>query len=157
MRTVQCLTRRRTVMAAVALGFAGRAANAQAPAEPNPWPSLAEQIFGKQDMADGRAVLAIDAPYRAEDAAVVPVSVHNILPAGDDRRIQSITLVIDENPSPLAAKFVLGETSGLRTLSTRIRVDSYTNIHAVAETVDGDLFVTERFCKSRRRLLRSGR
>ena len=82
MRTVQCLTRRRTVMAAVALGFAGRAANAQAPAEADPWPSLAEQIFGKQDMADGRAVLAIDAPYRAEDAAVVPVSVHNILPAG---------------------------------------------------------------------------
>ena len=82
MRTVQYLTRRRTVMAAVAMGFAGRAANAQAPAEADPWPSLGEQIFGKQAIADGSAVLAIDAPYRAEDAAVVPVSVHNILPPG---------------------------------------------------------------------------
>ena len=108
MRTVQGLTRRRTIVAAVAMGFAGRAANAQAPAEADPWPSLAEQIFGKQAIADGSNVLAIDAPYRAEDAAVVPVSVHNILPAGDHRRIQSITLVIDENPSPLAAKFSLG-------------------------------------------------
>ena len=53
MRTVQCLTRRRTIMAAVAMGFAGRAANAQAPAEADPWPSLAEQIFGKQAIADG--------------------------------------------------------------------------------------------------------
>ncbi len=148
MRSVQYLTRRRAVMAAVAMGFAGRAANAQVPAEADPWPSVAEQIFGKQDMADGGAVLAIDAPYRAEDAAVVPVSVHNILPAGDDRRIQSITLVIDQNPSPLAAKFSLGETSGLRTLSTRVRVDSYTNIHAVAEMADGGLFVAERFVKA---------
>jgi sulfur-oxidizing protein SoxY len=76
MRTVQFLTRRRTVMAAVAMGFAGRAANAQAPAEADPWPSLAEQIFGKEAIADGRTVLAIDAPYRAEDAAVVPVRPH---------------------------------------------------------------------------------
>ncbi len=61
--------------------------------------------------------MAIDAPYRAEDAAVVPVSIHSLLPADDGRRIQSITLVIDENPSPLAAKFLLGASSGIRSLS----------------------------------------
>ena len=132
----------------VAVGLAGRAAKAQAPADADPWPSLAEQIFGKQAMADGSAVLAIDAPYRAEDAAVVPVSVHNILPAGDDRRVQSITLVIDANPSPLAAKFSMGANQRITVLSTRVRVDSYTNIHAVAEMADGGLFVAERFVKA---------
>jgi sulfur-oxidizing protein SoxY len=35
-----------------------------------------------------------------------------------------------------------------RSLSARIRVDSYTNIHAVAEMADGQLFAAERFVKA---------
>jgi sulfur-oxidizing protein SoxY len=114
----------------------------------DPWPSLAAQIFDKQPITDGSTVLSIDAPYRAEDAAVVPITIHNLLPAEDKRRIQAITLVIDGNPSPLAAKFTLGARSGIRSLSTRVRVDSYTNIHAVAEMGDGALLATERFVKA---------
>ena len=33
-------------------------------------------------------------------------------------------------------------------MSTRVRVDSYTNIHAVAEMADGALFAAERFVKA---------
>jgi sulfur-oxidizing protein SoxY len=33
-------------------------------------------------------------------------------------------------------------------VSTRVRVDSYTKIHAVAEMADGQLFVAERFVKA---------
>ena len=148
MRTMQCLPRRRTLMAALVLGVAGRRVNAQAPVAEDPWPSLSAQIFNGRPITDGSAVLGIDAPYRAEDAAVVPVSIHNLLPADDGRRIQSITLVIDENPSPLAAKFLLGASSGIRSLSARVRVDSYTKVHAVAEMADGQLFVAERFVKA---------
>jgi sulfur-oxidizing protein SoxY len=148
MRTVPRLPRRRTLLAALAVEIAGGRVNAQAPADGDPWPSLAGQIFDNRSIADGSAVLAIDAPYRAEDAAVVPVSVHTLLSADDQRRIQSITLVIDQNPSPLAAKFSLGMNSGTRSLSTRVRVDSYTNIHAVAEMADGRLFAAERFVKA---------
>jgi len=134
--------RRQAMLAALAAGVAARTARA---ADSDPWPDLASQIFNDRPIADGSAVLAIDAPYRAEDAAVVPISLRT-LPSGD--RVRSITMVIDQNPSPLAAKFVLGANSGIRSISTRIRVDSYTNIHAVAESADGSLTAAERFVKA---------
>jgi len=120
--------------------------NTQAAADP--WPSLASQIFNDRPLRDGSAVLAIDAPYRAEDAAVVPLTIRVLLPPADPRRIRKITLVIDENPSPLAAVLELGPDSGISRISTRVRVDSYTNLHAVAEMSDGSLYVAQRFIKA---------
>lgn len=148
MRSAELGLRRRTLLAAVALGTgAGRAA-AQAPAAEDPWPSLAAQIFAGRPLQDGSGILAIDAPYRAADAALVPVSLHNLLPADDKRTIRAITLVIDANPSPLAAVFSPGPASGMRSLSTRVRVDDYTNIHAVAELSDGQVYASERYVKA---------
>ncbi len=92
--------------------------------------------------------MGIDAPYRAEDAALVPVSLHNLLPPDDDRQIRGITLVIDANPSPVAAVFTPGVGSGMRSLSTLVRVDAYTNLHAVAELSDGEYYATARFVKA---------
>lgn len=147
-RQAHLLQRRRLLLAAVALGAAARRAAAQAPAQQDPWPSLAAQIFNGRTVQDGATIMAIDAPYRAEDAALVPVAVRSLLPSGDSRRIVGITLVIDENPSPLAAVFSPGPSSELRSLSTRVRVDSYTNLHAVAKLSDGQLYAAQRFVKA---------
>jgi sulfur-oxidizing protein SoxY len=147
-RQAHLLQRRRLLLAAVALGAAARRAAAQAPAQQDPWPSLGTQIFDGRTVQDGATIMAIDAPYRAEDAALVPVAVRSLLPSGDSRRIVGITLVIDENPSPLAAVFSPGPSSELRSLSTRVRVDSYTNLHAVAELSDGQLYAAQRFVKA---------
>ena|ERR1700761_6526651 len=144
MRIMQPLPRRQALLTALAAGIAVR--HAKAAEDADPWPSLAKQIFDDRPIADGKAILAIDAPYRAEDAAVVPVSVRSIGPSSTD--VNGITLVIDQNPSPLAAKFILGSNSGIRNISTCIRVDSYTNIHAVAETPDGNLVADQRFVKA---------
>ena len=57
-------------------------------------------------------MLAIDAPYRAEDAALVPIGIRSLLADDDARGIRGITLVIDENPSPLAAVFSPGVGAG---------------------------------------------
>jgi sulfur-oxidizing protein SoxY len=140
--------RRRGLLAMAAIAAASRRAAAQAPAQPDVWPSLAAQIFDGRAVEDGSAVVAIDAPYRAADAALVPVTLRSLLPASDGRRIVGITLVIDENPSPLAATFSLGASSGIRSLSTRVRVDSYTNLHVVAELTDSRLYAAERFVKA---------
>ena len=40
----------------------------------DPWPELARDIFNGRTLADGAGVIAIDMPYRAEDAAIVPVT-----------------------------------------------------------------------------------
>ncbi len=142
------LLRRRTLLGALTVGAVSQTAGAQAPAQPDPWPSLAAQIFNGRAIQDGSGIVAIDAPYRAEDAALVPIEIHNLLAPEDARRVVAITLVIDENPSPLAAVFTPGADSGMQSLSTRVRVDSYTNLHAVAELSDRHLYATQRFVKA---------
>jgi sulfur-oxidizing protein SoxY len=139
---------RRGILAAAAFGTIIRPARGQAPPQTDPWPSLAAQIFGERPIADGSSVLAIDAPYRAEDAAVVPITIRTVLPASDKRTARAITLTIDENPSPLAAVFSPGAGSGVQMISTRVRVDSYTNLHATAELDDGRLYASARFVKA---------
>jgi sulfur-oxidizing protein SoxY len=138
---------RRTLLAG-AFGAIGGGASAQAPDHEDPWPSLAAQIFAGRTVQDGSAVVAIDAPYRAEDAALVPVGIRSLLPSDDARRIRGITLVIDENPSPLAAVFASGDAGFMHRLSTRVRVDSYTNLHVVAELSDGQIYAAQRFVKA---------
>jgi sulfur-oxidizing protein SoxY len=130
---------------AFALGCA--AAQLASAAEPiDPWPELARDIFNGRQLADGAGVLSIDMPYRAEDAAIVPVTLHAALPPGDIRTVKTITLVIDQNPAPVAATFQIG--AGVTMISTRVRVDSYTNVHAVAELSDGKLYASTTFVKA---------
>ena len=55
---------------------------AAAAAEPDPWPELAQAFFKDRPLADGSGLITIDMPGRAEDAAIVPVTVRATLPAG---------------------------------------------------------------------------
>jgi sulfur-oxidizing protein SoxY len=112
----------------------------------DPWPELARDIFNGRDLADGTGMIAIEMPYRAEDASIVPVTLRTTLPPADTRTMKAVTLVIDENPAPVAATFQTGP--GVTTISTRVRVDSYTNVHAVAELSDGRLYVSTVFVKA---------
>ena len=83
----QRMMHRRALLAVMAAGAAGRRAAAQGNVEEDPWPSLAAQIFDGRALEDGSTILAIDAPYRAEDAALVPVGLHSLLPDDDKRHI----------------------------------------------------------------------
>src|ERR1043165_4268428 len=97
-------------------------------AEPyDPWPGLVQDIFNNRPMQDGAGVIAIEMPVRAEDAAIVPVTLRSKLAPDDSRRMRAITLVIDQNPAPMAAKFELGPDANVSEISTRVRVDTYTD------------------------------
>jgi sulfur-oxidizing protein SoxY len=124
-------------------GFAGPAFSAE---EKDPWPELARDVFNGRAIADGAGVIAIEMPYRAEDASIVPVTLRTTLPPGDARAVKAVTLVIDQNPAPVAATFQTG--AGVNMISTRVRVDSYTNVHAVAELSDGRLYTSSVFVKA---------
>jgi sulfur-oxidizing protein SoxY len=120
-----------------------------AAAEPyDPWPGLAQDIFNNRAMNDGAGVIAVEMPVRAEDAAIVPVTLRATLPPGDTRRVVAITLVIDQNPAPMAARFELGPDASVSEISTRVRVNNYTDVHAVAELSDGQLYVTKTYVKA---------
>jgi sulfur-oxidizing protein SoxY len=132
----------------IALQLAPGHTSATAPETYDPWPGLVQDIFDNRAMEDGAGVLAIEMPYRAEDAAIVPVTLRTTLPAGDARRVVAITLVIDQNPAPMAARFELGQDSSVSQISTRVRVNNYTDVHAVAELSDGKLYVTKTYVKA---------
>jgi sulfur-oxidizing protein SoxY len=132
---------------ALAIGFAG-AVNAQSPAPPDPWPSLVGDLFHDRPMQNGDGLIALEAPYRAEDAALVPMTLRFALPQGDARQVKRVTLVIDQNPAPMAASFEIGPNSGLTSIATRLRVNDYTNVHEVAELSDGNLYVVQKYVKA---------
>ena len=136
------------IASALGLLLGAQIAPAATPEANNPWPGLVQDIFNNRPMNDGADVIGIEMPYRAEDAAIVPVTLRTRLPAGDNRRVLRITLVIDKNPAPMAAKFELGPDANVTEISTRVRVDSYTDVHAVAELSDGKLYVTKTYVKA---------
>ena len=112
----------------------------------DPWADLARDVFDSRAMADGTGLIAIEMPARAEDAAIVPVTLRSTLRPEDRRELKSFTLIVDENPAPVAASFKVG--AGVTMISTRVRVNSYTNVHAVAELSDGELYVVQTYVKA---------
>jgi sulfur-oxidizing protein SoxY len=110
------------------------------------WSDLRHAIFGDRAVEDAADLVAIDAPTRAEDAAIVPVAIR-VGPMLASQ-IRSLYLVIDDNPSPLAAHFTFGPLADAREIATRVRIDDYTYLHAIAETRDGRLFGAARFIKA---------
>jgi len=138
---------RMAVVVLIACGAGATGLGAEEAAD-DPWPGLVRDAFSGRAIEDGGGILTLDLPYRAEDAAIVPLTVHAALPAGDPRRVNAITVVIDRNPAPVAATFTLGPRAGTSSISTRVRVDSYTNVHAVAELSDGKLYGIAAFVKA---------
>lgn len=137
--------------AVVGLAFAAAPAFAQGPAGQNTDDTFAtfkSEAFGDKPIEAGAPFVQMQAPYRAEDAAVVPIDVDVILPAGDERTISKVTLVVDANPSPVAAAFTLGQKRKEFAISTRLRVDAYSTIRAVVETSDGQLYMNGKYVKA---------
>lgn len=112
------------------------------------WPALEADLFNGRTVSEDSSAVTLEAPYRAEDAAVVPITIR--IPAAMAKSVKSLSLVIDENPAPLAAAFTFGPAAapGERVLETRVRVDAYSNIRAIVETEDGRLLMATRFVKA---------
>ncbi len=135
-----------TVMVALAMGtpiFANEPIkNPLAASEA--WDILREDIIGDTVVADGSGLLSVDAPYRAHDAATVPIVLTQIDP---DQTITTATVVVDENPAPVAGEFIFSEAMAPLDFELRVRVDQYSNVRVIAET-DAGAFMTGRFVKA---------
>lgn len=154
---IRASTFRAAALAAVASCALAAPAYAQSPAAQQQqqsqntdqtFESFKEEAFGTKPIAANAAFIRMQAPYRAEDAAVVPIDVDVALPAGDDRTISKVTLIVDENPSPIAATFTLGQKRKEFAISTRLRVNAYSTVRTVVETSDGQLAMNGKFVKA---------
>lgn len=111
------------------------------------WTSLKTDVFEDREIRKDTGFVRIEAPKRAQDAAIVPVDIF-IDPAKFPGGVKTLTLIVDVNPSPVAATFQFGENSGVTHLSTRLRVDDYSYLRAIAETRNGELHMAETFVKA---------
>jgi sulfur-oxidizing protein SoxY len=127
-------------------------AQATSPAADQPseetWNSIKGDIFKNRPIEDGTGVVALDAPRRAEDAALVPIGMRVNLPGDDKRTLRALTLVIDENPAPVAGTFTIGPHAGVTSISTRVRVNSYSYVRLIAELSDGKLYGVKAYVKA---------
>jgi sulfur-oxidizing protein SoxY len=120
-------------------------------AEPaaDPWPQLRKVLFAERPISeDAAAVIELDTPVRAEDAAVVPIAIRAKAEQTPEKYIRKIYLVIDRNPSPVGVVFTLTPESGRADIETRVRIEEYTDVRAIAEMNDGRLFMVKRFVKA---------
>jgi sulfur-oxidizing protein SoxY len=115
-------------------------------ADEDDWPVLKKQAFGDRPIAAEDGVVTLDAPYTADDPALVPLTVH--VPPAVKQKIKSLTLFIDKNPNPMVAKISFGPAAGEggeRSFSTRVRIDNFSHVRAVLETEDGQLHMATKF------------
>jgi sulfur-oxidizing protein SoxY len=135
------------VMAGSLVGLSGAVAQQSPTSSEKIWSSLKGDVFGDRPILADTGLIRIEAPKRAQDAALVPVDIY-IDPAKAPDGVKSVTMIIDVNPSPVAATFQIGKDAGVTHLSTRVRVDDYSYLRAIAETQGGDLHMSQTFVKA---------
>jgi len=113
------------------------------------WQTLKEIYFeNKTILEDADDWLVIEAPKRAEDAAIVPIHLYSKKTQTASSYIKNLHVFIDNNPMPYSANFHLSPALETVDISTRMRVDQYTYIRAIAEMNDGSLHMVKRFVKA---------
>jgi sulfur-oxidizing protein SoxY len=135
-----------------AIAFTAHAATLQPgddPALSPVWQKVRTSLFeGRTIVAAPAGMLTLEAPARAIDAAVVPIAIRTRFPHTPGSHVARLYLIIDANPSPISAIFEFTSDSGRAEVETRVRVDEYSFVRAIAEMNDGRLYATTRFVKA---------
>ena len=142
-------TANRLLLAVVALGLSlGAFAQAPDPDASAVWQKVRQSFFGASVLESADNVITLETPKRAEDAAIVPIAIRAAFPQTRARAIETIWLFVDNNPSPIAAVFHFAQESGRADIETRIRIEEYTYVRAVARTSDGALHMAANYVKA---------
>src|SRR3546814_20783588 len=107
------------LLAALLTAPAGLALAADNPA----WDDIRAQLYGSErEIASGDGVIALEAPYRALDAATVPVVVTAQIPQTEDRYIKRLPPLVDDNQPTIVCTFHFSPTNGIPPIPNRTRV-----------------------------------
>jgi len=99
----------------------------------------AMRALGAQSPAVSAAI-QIKAPEIAENGAVVPIGVESKLPG-----TESITLLIEKNPNPLAASFNIPAGTEA-SVSTRVKMGESSDVYALVKA-DGKFYMAKKEIK----------
>ena len=136
-----------SAMVLAASAFANEKAEPD-PAQSTYWEPIRKIMFGDREILDGKDVLRVYLPLRADDASTVPVTVKAQIDQKPDHYLKTIYLVVERNPSPTAGVFHFSLDSGRVQLETRLRFEDFSHVRAIGETSDGKLYMSSRWVKA---------
>lgn len=112
------------------------------------WENLRQRLFESRriDTASGKVQLIV--PLRAAYGASVPVKIVSKLPQTAELYVRKMYVLVDKNPSPVAAVLDLTPELGQADFETRLRVDEYSHVRVVSELSDGSLHMDSRYVKT---------
>ena len=111
------------------------------------WERLREKMFGARKIETNSGRVSLVVPLRAAYGASVPVKIISRLPQTAHLYVKRLYIVVDKNPSPVAAVFDLTTEVGQADLETRLRVDEYSHVRVVSELSNGELHTDSRYVK----------
>lgn len=144
--TVMMPSRRHAIAWVLGLGLTTGAALADTgvpdPDQNQNWLRVRQMMFGQREVhAQAKDVLRVFIAKRAADASVVPLMVRTYVDQTPQRFIKNLWVMIDNNPSPVGVRFQFSPESGKADIETRVRIEGYTPVRAVAEMNDGSLWM----------------
>ena len=109
------------------------------------WDEIRAAVFAGRTISPAGDTVVLTAPNRPLDQRAVPVDVE--VKFADGRSVRAVTLIADQNPTPVAAQFELGGEREHLKLTTLLRLNAATDVRAIVEASDGQLYMAERFVK----------
>ena len=102
------------------------------------WHGLRATYYGDKEIGEvDEKLMSLAAPASTPDPSATPVTIRfGVQAAGNVRQVR---LIIDHNPSPVAATMQLEHGVPIDEIELRIRVDRATSVRAIAELDDGTL------------------
>jgi sulfur-oxidizing protein SoxY len=129
---------RAAALSCLALCYCGSAfalSDGQTPSS-GAWEYLQKQFYPDRSIGVlDEGYMTLTAPANTPDPAATPLTLH----FGDAAvgHIKQIRVIIDNNPSPLAATFDVAGGARVAEIDMRVRIDRFTSVRAIAETSDG--------------------
>jgi sulfur-oxidizing protein SoxY len=122
------------------------AADEQQPAS-GAWDAIRKQLYETRDIGIANdSMMRLEVPGNTPDPVATSVTMR--FGEAAHGRLKRVQLIIDNNPAPLAATFDLERDMPISEINLRVRIDRYTSVRAVAETVDGNLLMRSGWVKA---------
>lgn len=114
------------------------------------WEKLRGKLFADRRIEAGGEASKVQliVPLRAAYGASVPVKIVSRIAQTPELHVKRMWLLVDKNPSPLAATLDIGSEMGQADFETRLRVDEYSHVRVISELSNDELHMASRYVKT---------
>jgi sulfur-oxidizing protein SoxY len=112
------------------------------------WERLRANLFKDRPIEVTASQVLLMVPLRAAYGAAVPVKIASRLPQTPELYVKRMYVVVDKNPSELAAVLDLTPELGQADFEMRLRVNEYSHVRVVSELSNGELHMDSRYVKT---------